>query len=107
MTIQHAQHLTDSTASETTPLLAASSAGPTTEANEELRNRYTNGHVFPPQQRKPSTSTIPPIYRNEDEDAPLPKLQIFVLCYCSLVEPVAYFSIFPFINQMIKETGSV
>jgi MFS family permease len=99
------EHLTASTANETTPLLAISEARPTAQANEELTNGYTNGHLS--QQRKPSTSTIPPIHRNEDDDAPLPKLQIFILCYCSLVEPVAYFSIFPFINQMIKETGSV
>jgi MFS family permease len=78
-----------------------------TQANEELANGHANGGITPSQQRKPSTVGIPPIHRGEDEDAPLPKLQIFVLCYCSLVEPVAYFSIFPFINQMIKETGSV
>ncbi|PBP26011.1 major facilitator superfamily transporter [Diplocarpon rosae] len=36
---------------------------------------------------------------------PLPKLQIFLLCLARLVEPMAFFGIFPFINQMIKETG--
>jgi MFS family permease len=92
---------------ETTPLLAVSEAGPTAQANEELTNGYANGRTDPSQRRKISSSTIPPIHQGEDEDAPLPKLQIFLLCYCSLVEPVAYFSIFPFINQMIKETGSV
>ncbi|KZO91658.1 MFS general substrate transporter [Calocera viscosa TUFC12733] len=40
-------------------------------------------------------------------DHPLPKLQVFLLCWAAIVEPVAFFSIFPFINQMIFETGGV
>ncbi|KAF2094371.1 MFS transporter [Rhizodiscina lignyota] len=43
----------------------------------------------------------------EEEDVPLPKLQIFLLSYARMVEPVAFFSIFPFVNQMIFETGAV
>lgn len=39
------------------------------------------------------------------EDKPLPKLQIFLLCYARLVEPIAFFSIFPYINQMVQENG--
>jgi len=35
----------------------------------------------------------------------LPKLQIFLLSVSRLVEPLACFVIFPFINQMIYETG--
>ncbi|EJU00550.1 MFS general substrate transporter [Dacryopinax primogenitus] len=42
-----------------------------------------------------------------DGDHPLPKLQIFLLCWGAIVEPIAFFSIFPFINQMIFETGGV
>ena len=41
----------------------------------------------------------------ENDDTPLPSRQIALLCYCRMVEPVAYFSIFPYINQMIRETG--
>lgn len=107
MVVQNGDRLADSAAYETTPLLAVSEAGPTTQANEELTNGYTNGHIDPSLQRKASDSVVPPIHQGEDDDAPLPKLQIFLLCCCSLVEPVAYFSIFPFINQMISETGSV
>jgi hypothetical protein len=44
---------------------------------------------------------------DEEEDKPLPKDQIFFLCFARLVEPVAFFCIFPFINQMIWETGEV
>ncbi|KAI1613660.1 MFS transporter [Exophiala viscosa] len=43
---------------------------------------------------------------NED-DKPLPKDQIFFLCLARLIEPIAFFCIFPFINQMIWETGEV
>ena len=39
------------------------------------------------------------------DNRPLPKAQIFVLCYARLVEPIAFFSIFPFVNQMIWETS--
>ncbi|KAK8066838.1 permease of the major facilitator superfamily [Apiospora hydei] len=38
-------------------------------------------------------------------DKPLPKTQIFLLCYARLVEPVAFFSIFPYINQMIQHVA--
>ncbi|EHY51962.1 hypothetical protein HRR83_003476 [Exophiala dermatitidis] len=44
---------------------------------------------------------------NDDEDKPLPKDQIFYLCFARIVEPIAFFCIFPFINQMIWETGEV
>lgn len=37
----------------------------------------------------------------------MPYIQILLLCYASLAEPVAYFAIFPFINEMISRTGGV
>jgi hypothetical protein len=46
--------------------------------------------------------------KHDDEygdDTQLPFGQIAILCYCRIVEPVAFFSIFPFINKMIQETG--
>lgn len=43
----------------------------------------------------------------EEDDKPLPKDQIFLLCFARLVEPIAFFCIFPFINQMIWDTGEV
>ncbi|MCJ1382069.1 hypothetical protein MMC17_005181 [Xylographa soralifera] len=46
--------------------------------------------------------------REDDDDGkPLPTGQIFLLCYARLVEPIAFFSIFPFINKMIWETGGL
>jgi hypothetical protein len=41
------------------------------------------------------------------DDAPLPLTQIFLLCYARLIDPVAYFSIFPFIAKMILDTGGI
>ena len=35
----------------------------------------------------------------------MPYGQVLLLCYASLAEPVAYFSIFPFINEMIARNG--
>ena len=47
----------------------------------------------------------------DEEDAdfgkPLPKTQIFLLCYTSCVAPIAFFSIFPYINFMIERVGGV
>lgn len=42
-----------------------------------------------------------------EEEKPMPYVQILLLCYASLAEPVAYFAIFPFINEMIFETGGL
>ena len=44
---------------------------------------------------------------NEDEEKPLPKAQILLLCYTSCVAPIAFFSIFPYINFMIETVGGV
>jgi hypothetical protein len=47
----------------------------------------------------------------DEEDAdfgkPLPKTQIFLLCYTACVAPIAFFSIFPYINFMIERVGGV
>ncbi|CAI7583377.1 unnamed protein product [Penicillium glandicola] len=70
-----------------------------------------------------TTSLIPPKYADvrtsetqdslsasagdSDEEKPLPKLQILLLCYARAVEPLAFFSIFPYISQMVQENGGV
>jgi hypothetical protein len=43
----------------------------------------------------------------EDEDAPLPYLQIMILCFTRFVEAATFFSIFPYINSMIERNGGV
>ena len=44
---------------------------------------------------------------DDGDDKPLPRTQIFLLCYARIVEPIAFFGIFPFINKMIWETGGL
>ena len=41
------------------------------------------------------------------EDDSLPKTQLMLLCYARMIEPIAFFSIFPFINQMIQDNGQL
>jgi hypothetical protein len=53
----------------------------------------------------PSSEEVQRKHNNEDDEPPLPFRQIALLCYCRTVEPVAYFSIFPYINEMIRKTG--
>jgi hypothetical protein len=77
-------------ADEVTPLLANSSGGPTAAprgSEDVVTQQQTN--------------------TGEDEDKPMPKLQIFLLCFARLVDPVSFFCIFPFVNEMIYETGNV
>lgn len=52
------------------------------------------------------TPLLPPkATTTADEEKPLPKDQLFLLCLARLVEPVAFFSIFPFVNEMIHEVS--
>ena len=81
-------------ASETTPLLAVSSENPVTQADSETLEINNIGGPIPTAE-------------DQDDDKPLPVGQIVLLCYARLVEPIAFFSIFPFINQMILEVGGV
>lgn len=43
----------------------------------------------------------------EDANVPLPSAQIFLLCFTRVVEPIAFFSIFPYINSMIEHIGGI
>jgi hypothetical protein len=75
---------------EVTPLLAASDAVQANGAKEHA--------PLAPQA---------PEHDDREDDTPLPKSQIFLLCYARMIEPIAFFTIFPFINQMIWETGNL
>ena len=75
-------------ATETAALLANSQTA-------SLPAKNTDGDPIQPQ-----TSTT--VTDGQDR---LPAGQILCLCYARLLEPVAFFSIFPFINQMISEFG--
>ncbi|KAJ7617216.1 tetracycline:hydrogen antiporter-like protein [Roridomyces roridus] len=43
----------------------------------------------------------------EPVEKPLPMGQILLLCYARLIDPIAFFSIFPFINKMINEQAGI
>ena len=88
------------TTDETTPLLAAPETGqPQIQQNGDV---YTNGHT----KHKPDDAE-PQDASHDEESKPMPYRQILLLCYASLAEPVAYFSIFPFINEMIQRNGGL
>ncbi|KAI2613340.1 MFS general substrate transporter [Hypoxylon sp. NC1633] len=80
-------------ASETTPLLATSPVAMTADSDVATAVA-SDGESHHPLLSKP-------------EDKPLPKVQIFFLCCARLVEPIAFFSIFPYINQMVQENGQL
>ncbi|KAF2230681.1 MFS general substrate transporter [Viridothelium virens] len=88
---------------ETTPLLAVSGAGPTLQPNEEV-GVDTNGHLPGIAEQNGNQASS---QHKHEEDKPLPTSQIFLLCYARLVEPAAFFCIFPFVNQMIRDTGDI
>ena len=85
---------------ETTPLLD-------TPAGDDPRKITStnplNGHVAKspptPDPSSPHTDQV------TDEEKPFPRYQILVLCYASMVEPVAFFIIFPYINEMVERVG--
>ena len=76
---------------ETTPLIVTSGVDPNSInlRDEEVLSQQNNE------------------VSNAEDDTPLPKLQIALLCYARVVEPIAYFSIFPFINEMVQVTGNL
>jgi hypothetical protein len=41
------------------------------------------------------------------ESEKLPMAQIMLLCFARIAEPIAFFSIFPFISQMIQDAAGV
>ncbi|KAL7943539.1 major facilitator superfamily domain-containing protein [Trichoderma barbatum] len=38
---------------------------------------------------------------------PLPKMQVFLLCFAKAMEPIAFFAIFPFIAAMVQRNGNL
>ncbi|KAI1147977.1 major facilitator superfamily transporter [Nemania diffusa] len=92
----------DAITTETTPLLAASTSpvvlAPGGGDPEESKALLSSESPTP---RQTTTTTTPP------PPPPLPTNQILLLCYARLIEPIAFFSIFPYINQMVRENGQL
>ncbi|EJF64508.1 MFS general substrate transporter [Dichomitus squalens LYAD-421 SS1] len=52
--------------------------------------------------RSPASS----VQRHQEvKETPLPKLQLFLLLYLQLAEPITSTVIYPFVNQLVRETG--
>jgi hypothetical protein len=81
--------------SENTPLLGTSMDDPIAPINDSEVLNHEN-HSYDPNGARP-----------HQHEKPLPKLQIFILCYARMIEPIAFFGIFPFISKMIFETGDL
>ncbi|KAH6898231.1 major facilitator superfamily domain-containing protein [Thelonectria olida] len=91
--------------SETTPLLGPD---PDTEASTLVGSSTTPGSTSgsvtsgTPETTSPGGDASPPA---EVRSKPLPKQQLFLLCYARMTEPIAFFCIFPFIAQMVQDNG--
>ena len=53
----------------------------------------------------PPSDVDPPTPLATDKPTPLPKLQMFILFLIQFSEPIAGLVIYPFINQLVRETG--
>ena len=49
--------------------------------------------------------TSPTVSKSDSKRTPLPKLQIFILFLTLFLEPITALVIYPFINQLVRETG--
>lgn len=90
-----------SAADESTPLLLAPETAGVLE-DSEINHSNGNGHKL-----DGTNDTIATQHEDEEEEKPMPYLQIILLCYVSLAEPVAYFAIFPFMPEMAARTGNL
>lgn len=86
---------------EAVPAAAAAAADPSASGLTTLQNSRP---ATPPAEDRSSSSNT---QNDGDDDRPLPGWQIAVLCYARIIEPMAFFSIFPYINQMVKENGNL
>lgn len=81
-------------ASEQTPLLATKDVAPTADPLVSNATTTTNNDHHHHQE-------------DDQDDRPFPKWQVFWLCFARMVEPMAFFSIFPYINQMAQQNGNL
>ena len=86
------------TFSETTPLLNASE-GVVAEDSASLDSSNVTKSPQMPEPSSPATS------QPAEEEKPFPLNQILILCYASIVEPIAYFIIFPYMSEMVQRIG--
>ena len=74
-------------ASESTPLLTEVEPRPITPDDESCEHTAPDG--------------------TDEDDRPLPMGQMAVLCFTRLIEPIAFFGIIPFVQDMVERTGGI
>ncbi|KAI1865305.1 uncharacterized protein JN550_008353 [Neoarthrinium moseri] len=90
--------------SETTPLLASALVAP--EQDPEVAETLV-GREDGPGGDGSAAAAAAAAAASGAADKPLPKMQIVLLCYARLVEPIAFFSIFPYIQQMLQRNADL
>lgn len=93
-------HAASNAATEQTPLLATGDIAPTADptVSEATTLQGSGAGTFP------DNAAGEP---EEDDGKPFPKWQIFWICFARVVEPMAFFSVFPYINKMAQENGNL
>ncbi|KAG8164818.1 hypothetical protein KVR01_005093 [Diaporthe batatas] len=96
-------HVSESIATERTPLLATGDIAPTADptVSEATTLQGSSAGTFSENTAADADD------EDEDDGRPFPTWQIFWICFARLVEPMAFFSIFPYINKMAQENGNL
>lgn len=81
-------------AEEITPLLAGTSNNPSNPANESS--------ILENEEERPLLNGHAPSGDDDDEEKPLPMGQVFILSIARVIDPIAFFSIFPFVPSMVE-----
>ncbi|OCH84812.1 MFS general substrate transporter [Obba rivulosa] len=64
----------------------------------DLSDEHTDGNERPSPKPEREIQNVPAV-------TPLPKLQLFILLYLQLAEPLTSTVVYPFVNQLVRETG--
>ncbi|CAI4217757.1 unnamed protein product [Parascedosporium putredinis] len=98
----------DETATETTPFLHRDKNGrsndtesPTVRADDDIQSGHGGSGVGK------SYGTGREQQDGRPPGKPLPKFQILLLSYARMMEPIAFFSIFPFLAKMVERNGKL
>ncbi|CAK7198657.1 hypothetical protein SEUCBS139899_001321 [Sporothrix eucalyptigena] len=82
---------------ETTPLLG--------EAHDDSNNGINNDGDSVSSSSE--STAVPTPVASSGDDKPMPKVQVALLCFARLLEPIAFFSVFPYINEMVQDNGGL
>jgi predicted MFS family arabinose efflux permease len=90
-----------------TPALAQNTTGETTPLlnNLDAIDRSDTASIDSSKSPKTTEPPSPDATQPEEEEKPFPFWQILILCYASIVEPMAFFIIFPYVNEMVERIG--